>query len=85
MKKVINLYVTKGCSKCEILQKECEKSEVIKNSDFQISVIDANDTNDTDLQLLLEHGLTMFPVLLVDNTFLNFENAMHFVRTGVIY
>lgn len=84
MKKVINLYITKGCPKCGILQKECEKSEIIKNSDFQVSVIDTNDTNNTDLQLLLEHNLTMFPVLLVDNTFLNFEDAMHFVRTGEI-
>lgn len=78
MKHVINLYTKPSCPKCKILKAECEKSERIKNSDFQVSEITSED--DTDYQLLFEHNIHMLPVLLVDNTFYNFDSAMMFVR-----
>lgn len=78
-KKVINLYTTVGCPKCEILRKRCAESAVIADSDFKEIVIDPNNDNDTDLQLLIEHSMVSFPVLLVDNDFMDFGRAMRFV------
>lgn len=80
MKHVINLYTKESCPKCKILKEECKNSDIIKNSDFQISVIDVNDKSNTDLQLLIEQGFSVLPVLLVDNTFLDFTKAMSFIR-----
>lgn len=82
MKQVINLYVlANSCPKCKVLKEACEKSKIIQDSDFQVSVIDpVSNPEDTNYQLLLEHNITMLPVLLVDNDFYDFGNAMNFVR-----
>ena len=82
MKQVINLYIlSNSCPKCKVLKEACESSKIIQNSDFQVSIIDPiNNSEDTNYQLLLEHNITMLPVLLVDNDFYDFGNAMKFVR-----
>lgn len=41
-KKVINLYTTVGCPKCNILRKRCAESAVIADSDFKEIIIDPN-------------------------------------------
>lgn len=78
MKHIINLYTKPNCPMCKILKNECVKSDIIKESDFQVSEIVSED--DTDYQLLIEHNIATLPVLLVDNTFLSFSEAMQFVR-----
>lgn len=75
----INLYTTKGCPKCAILRKKCEKSPIIANSDFKEFEIDINDNTDTNLALLIEKGITNFPVLLVDDDFMDFSRAMQYL------
>ena len=80
MKNTINLYTTIGCPKCRILANECKNNNKIKNSDFKIITINTDNECDTDLQLLLEHNITSLPILLVDNQFLNFNEAMSWLR-----
>lgn len=54
-----------------------KSSPMIQNSDFQIIVVEQDET-DTDYQMLLEHGFTFedLPILLIDNTFYDYEKAM---------
>lgn len=78
-KDVINLYTTAGCPKCKILKERCETSAVIANSDFKVIEIDPFNESDTDLQLLIEKGMLSFPVLLVNDTFMDFGQAMRYV------
>lgn len=80
IKHVINLYTTIGCPKCNVLRNKCAKSDIIANSDFEEVIIDPSNKDDTDLQLLIEHNITQLPVLLVDNTFMNFNEAMSFIK-----
>lgn len=80
MKNTINLYTIIGCPKCRILANECKNNDKIKNSDFKTIVVDTNNEYNTDLQLLLEHNITSLPVLLVDDQFLNFNEAMSWLR-----
>lgn len=75
----INLYTTKGCSKCAILRKKCENSPIIANSNFKEFEIDVNNKTDTNLALLIEKGMANFPVLLVDDDFMGFGRAMQYL------
>lgn len=79
---IINLYVAKNstCPKCKILLEQCKKSQKIKNSDFEIIEIDTSNKEDANLNLLIENNILLFPVLLVNNTFMTFEEAMKYVR-----
>ena len=79
-KDVINLYVSSdGCPKCSVLIKRCEDSVKIKDSDFQIICVDPSDKDDTNLQLLLENNMLTFPVLLVNDEFMDFGQAMRYI------
>lgn len=80
MKNTINLYTIIGCPKCKILANECKNNDKIKDSDFKIITINTDNKYDTDLQLLLEHNITSLPVLLINNQFLNFNEAMTWLR-----
>lgn len=80
MKDTINLYTTISCPKCKILVNECKNNDKIKDSDFKIITINTDNKYDTDLQLLLEHNITSLPVLLINNQFLNFNEAMTWLR-----
>lgn len=59
------------------LIKTCKSNTMIQNSDFQTIVVEQDET-DTDYQMLLEHGFTFedLPILLIDNTFYDYEKAM---------
>lgn len=77
----INLYVNyrnpiTNYNSNELI-KICKSSPMIQNSDFQIIVVEQDET-DTDYQMLLEHGFTFedLPILLIDNTFYDYEKAM---------
>lgn len=77
----INLYVNHhnpitNYNSNELI-KICKSSPMIQNSDFQIIVVEQDET-DTDYQMLLEHGFTFedLPILLIDNTFYDYEKAM---------
>lgn len=76
----INLYTTKGCPKCKVLRKKCQESPIIANSNFREFEIDTNDKSDTNLALLIEKGITSFPVLLVDDDFMDFNKAMKYLE-----
>lgn len=77
---VINLYTTVGCPKCEILRKRCKSSPIIANSDFEEFIVDTDNSEDTNLCLLIEKGMTSFPVLVVDNDFMDFDKAMKYLK-----
>lgn len=77
----INLYALKSCSKCNILAKICRESKYVKSSDFKIFIIDTNDENDSNLNLLKEHGVVDMPVLLVNNKFYSFAEAINYIRS----
>ena len=80
-KDIVNLYVSAlGCPKCSVLKGVCENSDYIKQTDFKIIEVNPNNSNDTDLQLLLENGIKEFPVLLVNDDFYDFSKAMLFIR-----
>lgn len=77
----INLYVNyhnpiTNYNSNELI-KICKSSPMIQNSDFQIIVVE-QDEIDTDYQMFLEHGFTFedLPILLIDNTFYDYEKAM---------
>lgn len=73
MTDVINLYTIPDCPKCKILKKKCENSNYIKNSDFKIiNILESP----TDKELLLEVGCNTVPVMLINDTFFNFSEAM---------
>lgn len=76
---VINLYTMEGCPKCKILHKKCAESPIIANSNFKEIIIDPNNTEDTDVQLLIEKGITSMPVLLVDDDFMTFDRALQYL------
>ena len=78
-KDVINLYTTPNCPKCNILKTLCENSDYIKTSDFQIC--DITGENNTYADLLSEKGFNQVPVLLVNDTFYNFNDALTFIRS----
>lgn len=75
----INLYTKKGCPKCNILRKRCKASPIIANTDFKEFVVDTNDESNPFLALLIENGMTNFPVLLVDDDFMDFDKAMKYL------
>lgn len=75
----INLYTQEGCPKCTILRRACNESEFIKHNDFKEIKLNPADDKDTDLQLLIEHDIRSMPVLLVDDKFYNFGEAMEFL------
>lgn len=77
----INLFTTKGCPKCKILRKKCAESPIIANSDFKEIVLDSNDECDKALiSHLVENNMTTFPVLEVDNSLLDFNQALQFIK-----
>lgn len=78
--KTINLYTTEGCPKCNILRKRCKESPIIADADFKEFKVSVNDKNDTNLMLLIEKGMTNFPVLLVDDDFMDFNKAMEYLK-----
>ena len=80
MKSVVNLYTTIGCPKCNVLRKLCEESDFIKHSDFKEFIVDPKDKADTNLQLLIENKIKSFPVLLIDDCFYNFTEAMWILK-----
>lgn len=79
-KDTINLYVTTGCPKCRIIKEMCKNNPKIVSSDFKIIDV-INDETDTDFQLLIEKGMTTFPVLLVNDDFMNFSSAVEWLRS----
>ena len=76
----VNIYTTKDCPKCKILLNLCEKSNKLKNTDYQIIEIDTSDTTDTNFQLLVENNITMLPVILINNDFLDFNDSILWLR-----
>lgn len=76
---VINLYTLENCPKCAILKKKCSNSKYVQNSDFSIITIDPSNKDDTDVQLLIEKGISQMPVLLVNNTFYDFDDAIKYI------
>lgn len=78
---VINLYSMPGCPKCKILKDICNQSVYINDNDFKIMEIDTNNLeNDTSYQILKEHNIMDMPVLLVNDTFYQFAEAVQYVR-----
>lgn len=81
MQKTINLFTTKGCPKCGILRKKCAESPVIAESDFREIMLDPNDECDkTLISHLVEHNMTTFPVLEVDDDLFDFNQALQFIK-----
>lgn len=82
---IINLYVLKNsnCPKCKILRKKCKDSWYINNSDFQVIEVDPIDPNDSSVFTLVENNIIDMPVLLVNNTFYNFADAMKLISGDV--
>lgn len=79
---IINLYTTRGCPKCNILRKACVESSLVQDSDFREIIVNPNDkASDPTIAMLIEHKMSSFPVLLIDNTFLDFDSAMSYVRS----
>lgn len=79
MRNVINLYTMKGCPKCDILKDRCNNSSIVDSEDFKIVEVNPNNLNDTDVQLLIEHNKLNLPILLVNNKFMEFGEAMKFI------
>lgn len=77
-KDVVNLYTIDNCPKCNLLKNFCSESQFIADSDFKI--INIKDDSDTDYHLLREHHILSMPVLLVNNTFYTFAEAIDFLR-----
>lgn len=79
-KDVINLYTIPNCPKCNILKSLCKNSKYILDSDFQVCDI-SQEGNETYANLLAEEGFKEVPVLLVNNTFYSFNDALTFIRS----
>lgn len=75
---VINIYTKEGCPKCKVLQEICKNSKFIAENDFQICDVEKDPVY---LDLLKENNITSLPVLLVDNDFYNFNEAITYIRT----
>nr|CAI9751424.1 hypothetical protein DGKKSRWO_DGKKSRWO_CDS_0133 [uncultured phage]CAI9752310.1 hypothetical protein CVNMHQAP_CVNMHQAP_CDS_0133 [uncultured phage] len=79
MTDVINLYTMSGCPRCNVLKKRCANSKYIATTDFKVVTIDPTNELDTDVQLLKEKGITSMPIMLVNDTFYDFDSAMKFL------
>ena len=79
MTDVVNLYTMNGCPRCSVLKKRCANSKYISTADFKIITIDPTDDSDTDVQLLKEKGIASMPIMLVNDTFYDFNSAMKFL------
>lgn len=77
---IINLYTMSGCPRCKTLKSVCDKSKYIKSNDYKIVNIDPNDKKDTDFQMLMEHNIFDMPILLVNDNFYHFGEAMNYIR-----
>lgn len=77
IKDTINLYTTESCPKCKILKQLAESSNYIKQTDFKIIDLDKDKQS---VYLLEEQNIKELPVLLVNNDFLNFQDAIKFIR-----
>lgn len=78
---IINLYTMEGCPRCRIIKDLCSRCDKIDINDFKEVVIDPSDESDTDVQLLKENNIETLPVLLVDDKFMDFGEAMKFLTT----
>lgn len=74
----INLYAKEGCPKCEVLETICKNSKFILENDFQICDIEKDPIY---LELLKENNIVSLPVLLIENTFYTFNEAITYIRT----
>lgn len=78
---VINLYTLPDCPRCKVLKDICEHNEFIAENDFEVCEVNPNDGQDPYMNLLVEKGITNMPVLLVNNSFMDFTQAVNFLRS----
>lgn len=75
----INLYTSPTCPKCKILKKLCDESKFIKDSDFQLCDV-TEPGSEAYIETLREQGISELPILLVDDKFLHFDEAVNFLK-----
>lgn len=63
---MITLY-SSGCPRCNVLEKKLEQA----NIEYEVF---------SDIDKIIEMGLTTMPMLQVDNTFMNFAEAVEWVN-----
>lgn len=85
MTKTINVYTMENCPKCKILKESLLKTGIMTNNKYDVKFITINPENkeDPNLNLLIEKGYFMLPVLLVNDTFMNFTQAMEFIKNEI--
>lgn len=85
MAKIINVYTMENCPKCKILKESLLKTGIMTNNEYDVKFITINpeDKKDPNLNLLIENGYFMLPVLLVNDTFMNFTQAMEFIKNEI--
>lgn len=81
MFEVINLYIHgEPDDKSDTLKSKILESNIPTECDFKVFEINFDCGCDSFAELLKEQNMTELPVLLVDNTFLDYENAITWVE-----